>query len=153
MKRTLALLLFGLLTVAAHADGFFRGAYWCTKAPMPGLRYAGALEIIFYDDLTFEADIFAGGSFIETVTAGYAETPRTFRFTFSDTDGWTYTGMVNLNTMLMTGTFKNALGTFKGKFQAVFVESPPPETDAKKAVTNIEAGKKSAPSGRGKAWF
>ena len=148
MTRTLTLLLFCLLSVAAYADGFFRGAYWCTKAPEPGLRYAGALEMVFYDDLTLEADVYAGGSFIETVTAGYAETPKSFKFTFVDSDGWTYTGVMNRKTLLLTGTFKSTLGSYKGKFQCVFIETTP-EGDQKSTTRKGEGERKSGRSFRG----
>jgi len=128
MKRALAILTLFLLTLTCQAQGFFRGAYWCTKAPEPGLRYAGALEMVFFDDLTMEADVYAGGSYLMTATAGYAETTKTLNFSFVDSDGWVYTGKVNLKTMLATGTFKSALGSYKGKFQCTFVESAPADS-------------------------
>jgi hypothetical protein len=122
MKKLIAVLLI-ICAVHLQAAPYFPGAWFITKAPERGMRQAGGLEVIFYGDNTLEFDIYLGGGYLETVDGTYERifskgVLKYYVFTVTDSDGWTWTGKLNVATLQLVGTFRNATGIVKGKWQA-----------------------------------
>ena len=119
MKTLIALIVlsFSLVCHAAEGDQFFPGAWHITKAPVPRLRQAGGLQIIFNQNNTLDFDIFIGGYYLETATASFTDTGKYYVFTVVDSDGWTWKGKFNGYAGLVTGSFTDSTGMLRGKFQ------------------------------------
>jgi hypothetical protein len=123
MKRTLATLaiLFCLAfqTHAADIYSFYTGAWWDTKAPTPGQRAGGMIDIYFYDDLTVAVDLWYDGELANTGTGfflPFSDTFWTLQFTL---DGIDYTFRGTVKNGFAKGTHRSyPLGTWAGRWQA-----------------------------------
>jgi hypothetical protein len=153
MKRTLSILALFLFTLVCQADGYFRGAWYCTKAPSLPQKYSGAFRVEFYNDMTADIHIYVGAELFDVVTVNYTQvaTVRSVKwvFTFADADGWTYTGSYDFKKDILTGTFKSPQLFWKGKFQAVFVEYPDAAADAKTETAEKRTDKGGATAHKG----
>ena len=118
MKKLAVVLTLVFTLMLAQAEPYFPGAWYCTKAPSPGAKQAGAVEVVFYSGNELDFHIYIGGGFLETVQGTYLDTSKGRIFTVVDSEGWVWKGKLNFKTDQLTGTFRSALGSYKGKWQA-----------------------------------
>lgn len=121
MKTFLALLSLALLTVTAQAQTLldsYSGVWYTTAAPTPAQKISGQLNLYFYDNGIVEVRGYYDGQLVDTVYGVHtAISPIARRITFTDSDGWRYTGTLKLG--FVSGSFVQPVTRlYRGRFQA-----------------------------------